>query len=553
MKIIEIINRAIYILVSILSVWWRYIRHTIINKKLVLAGLMFLLILAVKTNVTAEASLTSPGKKAGLYFGIVTAEYELASGNLQKAFEFLKQTHYTDDERMSTHILLRLLMKAERYDLIAQQKNLFKDDFEIQLIFVKAYLSLEKNEEAERLLLELNSKYPGNAHIAYHYSSLLISNKRFEKALQFIDYFLSQNTANPKRSLFNFLKAKIFSHLKRFQEAKEAINESLKFDISFDQAWLFKAFLLEHLGEIDQAIESYKSFLSLTGKEILVHQKLVQLLFNQGRFQEAEEELRKNTKNTAEYFFDLALIEWKGKEFARALKDINQALEKNPHSKNALLLKVEILFSMQKIIPLLNFLKNCLLQNPENKDIPQILLLLKKSGDISPEAIIEILHSIIHRGKENKKLWIVLGDLYLEKKNLKKSATAYEQALRLNKDKQLTPKLLYQVAYLYLTMKEKEKIEPSLKTAIEIDKSYYPPYNLLAYYYVLTNQKLNFASILIDKALKKNPNNVAFLDTKAFLLLKLGKQHEAIKILKKAVKLNPDNKIIKKRLSDAKK
>ncbi len=524
----------------------------LINQNLILVVFASLFFTAIKTSATAKSSFTSSGPKAKMYFTYTTAEYQLARGNLQEALKLLKRASNLGNEKTSAHGLIRLFGKAGRSDLITQQENQFKDDLEIQLIFAKAYLNLGENEKGEKLLSELNAKYPNNAYIAYYYSSFLISSKKLEKALLLIDRFLALNASSPKQALFHFLKAKIFSHLKRFQEAKDSVNTSLKCDSSFDQAWLFKAFLLEHIGEASQAIESYRSFLSLTDEAPLIRQKLVQLLFNTERFDEAEAEFLKTPGNNAEFFFDLALIKWKGKKFEKALKDINISIEKDPYLNNARLLKVEILFGMNKIEPLLNFLQSWLLKNPESNDVLQALVLLKKTT-VPTEAIITILNNAIYERKENKKLWITLGDLYTENKNPAKAAESYKKALSLNKDQQLTPKLLYQIAYLNFEMDKKEEIEKTLKKAIEIDKTYYPAYNLLAYYYMLTNQKLDIAYALIKKAITKHPNNVAFLDTEACLLLKLGNKHEAIKILKKAAKLSPHNETIKKRLRDAKK
>jgi Tfp pilus assembly protein PilF len=45
--------------------------------------------------------------------------------------------------------------------------------------------------------------------------------------------------------------------------------------------------------------------------------------------------------------------------------------------------------------------------------------------------------------------------------------------------------------------------------------------------------------VLVEKALKLNPDNWAILDTKGWGLYKQGKYHEALKLLQKADSLKP--------------
>ena len=57
---------------------------------------------------------------------------------------------------------------------------------------------------------------------------------------------------------------------------------------------------------------------------------------------------------------------------------------------------------------------------------------------------------------------------------------------------------------------------------------------------------------LIEKALQEQPNNYYFLDTKGFVLLKLGRNKEAAPVLQKALQLSPDDRVIREHLNMAK-
>lgn len=61
--------------------------------------------------------------------------------------------------------------------------------------------------------------------------------------------------------------------------------------------------------------------------------------------------------------------------------------------------------------------------------------------------------------------------------------------------------------------------------------------NLLAYCYAQKGENLDEALELIDEALKDDPKNFNMMDTKGWVLYKMGKNKKALKLLKKAQKM----------------
>lgn len=73
--------------------------------------------------------------------------------------------------------------------------------------------------------------------------------------------------------------------------------------------------------------------------------------------------------------------------------------------------------------------------------------------------------------------------------------------------------------------------------------------NALAMEYADQGLKMNKAMQLIDYALKYQPENPIFLDTKGWVLFKLGRKKEAIDIINKSLSLNPNCKETKDHLN----
>ena len=74
--------------------------------------------------------------------------------------------------------------------------------------------------------------------------------------------------------------------------------------------------------------------------------------------------------------------------------------------------------------------------------------------------------------------------------------------------------------------------------------------NNLAWAYHLENQPR--ARLLAEKAYKLAPENVALIDTYAAILLKQGDKEQSIQLLEKALRLAPEDEVIRKHLDAAK-
>jgi len=95
----------------------------------------------------------------------------------------------------------------------------------------------------------------------------------------------------------------------------------------------------------------------------------------------------------------------------------------------------------------------------------------------------------------------------------------------------------YQTQYKNLDFQGKEKL---LKESIVRNPKFSDSYNDLAWLYAQANTNLDEALVLIDKALVFYPKRLAYLDTKAEILYKLGRFEEAVLLAEDMVKRYPD-------------
>ncbi len=420
----------------------------------------------------------------------------------------------------------------------------FKDNLEFQLMVAQAYLNTDQEIKATSLFTALAEKHPDNEQVAYYTAISLIQNNQLEKALSFIDECLEKPVLHSKFFLFYFLKSKIYLQSNQPAQALAMIEKSLEAFPKFDRGWLFKAVLLEQQGKINDAISGYKKFLDLVGSEETIAKQLVQLLFSQKRYSEAAHYLKKMRNHVPEYHFDLALIEFKAENYISALEHINTCLSKTPDFKQARLLKTEILLAQKNPQAALAFLKDWLIKNPQDSSTIHTILLLKNSGISRPE-IIKTIEDVNRASTPSLGILSALADLCIENGNYKEGIVYYHSIFRLSQDEQLKSKILYHIAYVLFSVKDYKNLDSFIPKALNYVATSPNLYNLIAFYYVQTNQNLDKALDFIDKALALNPSSPYFLDTKGLVLIKIGKKTEALDILNQALSAAPnDNTII---------
>jgi tetratricopeptide (TPR) repeat protein len=424
----------------------------------------------------------------------------------------------------------------------------FKDNLEFQLLIAQAYLNTDQEAKAVKLFTALTEKYPDNEQVAYYTALSFIQNNQIEKALAFIDECLKKPILHSKHFLFYFLKSKIYLQQHEPAKALAMIEKSIEVFPKFDRGWLFKSILLEQQGKINEAISGYKKFLDIVGSEENVEKQLVQLLFSQKRYSEAAHYLKKMKSHLPEYHFDLALIEFKAENYSSALEHINLCLSKAPDAKQARLLKVEILLAQRNPQAALAFLHDWLATNPQDNLIVHTLLLLRNAG-VSRADLIKTIEDVNRTHTPTLGILSALADLCVESGDYKKGIVYYHSIFNLTQDATLKSKILYHIAYVFFMVKDYKNLDLFIPKALKFALTSPNFYNLIAFYYVQTNQKLDQALIFIEKALATDQHSPYFLDTKGLILIKMGKKAEAIATLQKALDSSPNDSAILEHLA----
>lgn len=197
-----------------------------------------------------------------------------------------------------------------------------------------------------------------------------------------------------------------------------------------------------------------------------------------------------------------------------------------------------------------------------------------------PETI-KYLKDALEFNDEEPALWLMLGETYMRVDSLPRAEQAIRQAHDLAPDNKDTN---YMLGFILYQQQRNQAAIPFFEKAIQLDSSDFRPMGILAsifdgmrkyeisdslyeralrlspdnsvfsnnYSYSLAERgvKLDYASQLVDKALKIEPENGSYLDTKGWILFQLGDYQGALEYILRSVSIRDTSAEVWEHLGD---
>lgn len=488
------------------------------------------------------------------YDSYLRGSLDYMSGNFDSALLEFEKLESKEESIYFYDRFIRFLFSTNQFArIVALHKKVqeaFQENSEIQKIFAQSYFYIGKENTADLYLDKLTKQYPQDLQLSYFRAVSLMKSGKLDKALVFVKECLKNENLESRHFLFYFLASKIYMQKNMVEDSLKFVNKSLELFPDFEKGWLLKSVIKEQQGQAKEAITGYKRFLDIVGHDESVEKQLVRLLFVEKRFEEAIDILEKIKSKTPSQSFDLALMKWRSGKHKSALEDLDQIIKENSKFEPAKFLKVEILVSTNHKQPALEFLKGWLEKEPDNIGVLKVLLLLRRAG-VNRNSIINVLIGV-SKVKSTEAVMSALIDLYFEKYDYKKVLFYCKKLFDITKDSSLKSKILFQTAYVHFANGNKSKVENILLTALKYEPVYPSVHNLLAYFYAQNNKNLKVALQHADLALQSSPDSYYYIDTKGYVLFKMGKVKDSIKHFERALNFNSKDEEVLKHLNLAK-
>ncbi len=357
-------------------------------------------------------------------------------------------------------------------ETIAYTKKLIKlnpSEPVLKKILIELYTRQEKYDEALEIVNDLLPLYPNDLQLIEYKASIYVFKKDWEKSYETYCKLIESNDVPLERK---FLIAT--SYINQFEQDKDTLlleyAKNLMLEIDTDTLdWRIKATLgdiYQRAGKDSLAIEYFKQATLEAEWNSSLWVQLGGLLFDNGRYKEATEELSKVADNFPDNFYlhwILGLSYGQLNEFEKSKKHLLKAAHLNPNDVNV---NQSLAFTLTRL-----------------KEYKEALRYLEYAKKIAPN---------------NPQIYSMLGMIYDDMEDWEKCNEAYERALAID-----STDILIMNNYAYSLSKQNKNLERALE--------------------------------LVNKALEQAPDNASYLDTKGWILFKMGKIKEAEKFVKQAL------------------
>jgi len=415
------------------------------------------------------------------------------------------------------HEILKLMPIVDQY---------FTDDPGMQMIIIEALDRTGQQKYAVQRLAALHAKVPSHPESALFLAQAHLNNRDPNNALGVINTFLANSQNKHSTFIFHFLKAQIYMQMNKKEDALEAIKSCLAAHRNFEKGWLLYALLEETLGNIEEAIKGYTTFLDITGNDRAVQNKLLQLLFKQKM-------LSGNTTSMNVSFpcLQKAILLFENNQPHEALKQVEECLKTHPKDGDARILKIQALTSLEEYDKAFDALKTWIVDDPKNEEWYATLSLVYKKSDIKKKDYLHVLTDVAKKYPRELLPQMYLADAYLRMNKYEDAIAHLNNVIEKSDDNSVKAKACYQIGRIYYQQQRYADMVSICQKGLNFQKDFAPICNMLAYYYAGKGNDKVQAHKLLQNALLDDPSNNHYQHTAAYLAYKDGNYQKALSII----------------------
>ncbi len=445
------------------------------------------------------------------------ADIKLKIGQVQDALEYIHKAIKLDPTFRDPYVTGGVLMATAGKDLEAVE-------------FLRKAVKLDPTKEDAYL------------HMAASLTRLF----EYEEAVNTLKTLVKNNSESV---LGYYYLGRTYSQMKLYKDAVVFYTKALELRPEFEQAAIDMATSYEALGDYSQAIIVYQRLLEGDDSKPAVLQRLIQLLIQQRRFDEALEQLNlaaDSGMGGQDTMRKIGLIHLELDQYDEAIIVFNDILVKDEtahHIRLYLAMAYEEKGDLEKA---LSEFKKITHDSPAYAEaVGHVAFILKEQGQV--DAAVKHLKDAI--AVEPNKI-----DYYLNLSALYESLGKTDIALQLLSDSEKRfidePKLHFRIAVLYDKLGKKSESIVSMKKVLLLTPKDPQALNFIGYSYAELGINLDEALEYVKQAIELRPNDGFIMDSLAWVYFKRKNYDEAIRLLEEATKLVEDDSTILEHLGD---
>ena len=153
-------------------------------------------------------------------------------------------------------------------------------------------------------------------------------------------------------------------------------------------------------------------------------------------------------------------------------------------------------------------------------------------------------------GKADREIHLSIAQAHEKGKNYAEMAASLDAAEKLSESKDEKETVLFMRGAMYEKLKKYDAAETEFRKVLSLNPDNASALNYLGYMLADRSIRLSEAQGLIQKALDRDPNNGAYLDSLGWVQFRLGKLPEAEQTLRRALERYPRDPTIHDHLGD---
>ena len=378
---------------------------------------------------------------------------------------------------------------------------------------------------AESLKKALEFSPGSNPELKRALAQNLMLAEQYDEALKVYQELLAED---PKDAQSQLRVSQIYRQKHDFAKAREASRKALEIDpenleVRFNDVNLFEA-----EGKTAEAITLLKDMLGSTRKQSYnagEKANRVALLERMGVMYRSNEQPREAVAAFREIGeLDATLgprvaaqvIETyrAAKEYAKAEREADEAAKKHPDDRTLRMVRASVLAETGK-----------------------------------PAQAVEELKTLLD-GKSDREIQLSIAQAHEKARNYAEMAKALDAAEKLSESKDEKETVLFMRGAMYEKLKQYDAAETEFRKVLALNPGNASALNYLGYMLADRNVRLSEAQQLIQKALDRDPNNGAYLDSLGWVYYRMGKLEEAEQTLRRALERFPRDPTIHDHLGD---
>ncbi len=501
--------------------------------------------------VVAAPAVQSRTPEASAEYHFSLAQSYVADGNADRAIEEYKLVLSYDPD--SALVFTRIATEYIKKGSFAQAMEACKEALQRDPKFIDARLILAglyaASRESELALIEYGKVLqfqPDHEEALVYRAQLLVEEGRGALASQQLRAFLKKNSES---ALAWFYLGKAEQRQEKFPSAVQAFKKALEVRPGFTQAALTLGYLYETRKMSAEALALYQEIYDQS-QDLTAANRLATMYLKDEKYKEAVpflDAIQQADPEDLNVRVKLGLVQMELKNWEQAIVAFKAILERNPDADR------------------IHYYLGSLYEETGKMDLAaQALLSIKPDSKLYSDAVLHVAYQWKQDGKmkesrdlvsgaiakspRNPGLHLFIATVDEEQKDIPAAVGVLENAVNLFPEDE---KVRYYLGSLYDRQGKTDRSLMQMEAILRLNAENVDALNYIGYTWTVQGVHLNDAEKMLRKAVKLRPDNGYVQDSWGWHLYVRGRVNEAIVELEKAAKLKPTEATILEHLADA--